>query len=157
MFYLFYSQEQLNSRAQGDRSGDSVLVPEQTVPFMVRGGNKVYRFMFVYKGPDFDPAIIAEFINKMNSGVFSGDMKYCILSARVSAHLDKLYGFVVEYNRRVEPGNQITLVSISDYSGKYLPLVMQVFTRSSNPVQHKHEYDRRTNGKEIRIWKRSSA
>jgi hypothetical protein len=93
----------------------------------------------------------------MESGVFNGDVKYCILSAVVSAHLDKLYGYVVEYNRRVEPGNQITLVSISDYSGKYLPLVMQMFRGSSNPVQHKHEYDRRTNGKEIRIWKRSSA
>ena len=124
---------------------------------MLCGGNKMYRFMFVYKGSDFNPAIISEFINKMHSGVFREDMKYCILSARVSAHLDKLYGFVVEYNRRVEPGNQITLVSIRNHSGEYLPLVMQVFDRSSNPVQHKHEYDRRTNCKEMRVWKRSSA
>ena len=120
-------------------------------------GNKVYRIMFVYKGPDFDPSIIADFINKMHSGVFSGDMKYCILSARVSAYLNKLYGFVVEYNRRVGAAGRIMLVSVSDLSGEYLPPVMPMVYTKSNPIQHKLVYDRKNCSSEVRVWKRPSA
>ncbi len=159
-FCLF--QEQQAVQGNGGIPSDSVLslVPGQTIQSMpdhLRSESKVHRFMFVYKGLDFRPEIIADLINRMDAGLFGRDMKYCIMRAPISVYLSRLPDIVTKYNQRVEEGSQITLVRIRDLSGEYLPSVMPMLRMKSNPIQHKLEYDRKNYRNEVTVWKHPSA